>query len=267
MSVCGAKQIVGSREIGAFPFVRVDVGHHKVNFILRQVIHRGTFWNDTSNQLMILLAGTFLKSRVRVAEVDAGAFFTGSRVNLDALDIGELNTIVCQKDAEQQLKSLHTKDILDVIKGFHYIDRVLAVQKKGKLEVSLHTVKSEQNLAALLALDSIDLKEGKRQILHKQTLKIFKCTACFGFAYNNRVLILFLSRLHFGDSSGIHNTSIEQILMQISINLALGDGNPVLIGFYDVSNGLSLFQAIAYDLVHGAEFRQTHIDAFTAFGF
>ena len=91
-----------------FPTVGIDVGHHEVNILLRQMIKGGTGRKELADKLMVPFNLGLLSRGIRIAIEDMNIIMFNSR------RIRELSAVISKKNGEDgreaRLKTL-AKDI------------------------------------------------------------------------------------------------------------------------------------------------------------
>ena len=226
--------------VEAFSGKGVHVGHDASHIGLLQVIKRGSFFQDSPQNEVIVFHVAFLISRIRIAIKDFGSVATTDRTDFERDRVAELRPVVGQDEGKQHTEAVETEALFQLIEHVDDGLRGVSLAEEQPHHPAGVELQSQQYFPARTPDDAVHLHYRNILMFHSERLKIRISPSDATFLVDLVLNRLSSPRLHHAGTRHVSSFRAEKSGVDVAVHRFFSYRELILLRFKDVMNGLSL---------------------------
>ena len=229
--------------VEAFSGKAVHVGHDASHIGLLQVIKRGSFFQDSPQNEVIVFHVAFLISRIRIAIKDFGSVATTDRTDFERDRVAELRPVVGQDEGKQHTEAVETEALFQLIEHVDGGLRGVSLTEEQPHHPAGVELQSQQCFPARTPDDAVHLHYRNILMFHSERLKIRISPSDATFLVDLVFNGFSCSWLHHAETWHIASFRAKQSGVDVTVYGLFSYRELILLRFEDVMDGLSLLRS------------------------
>lgn len=167
----------------AVPAVGIDVVHHGVYVILREMVQGSAFRDEAPDELVVSFSGALLERGGGIAVEEPGTHGAIGR-ELDRLRVGELGAVVRKTDPEDGREQVMSQEFIKGREDPRHGSGGIGIPEEGEHQLSFGEMDGQEDLAALDAFNGIQLGHGDTGVVAEEGKKVLISAPDAAFGIN-----------------------------------------------------------------------------------
>ena len=226
--------------VEAFSGKAVHVGHNACHIGLFQLIKRGSFFQDSPQNEVIVFHMAFLVCRIWIAIKDFGSGLSTEWTDFERDRVAELRSVVSQNDGKQYTEAVEAEALFQLIEHVDDGLRGVSLAEEQPHHPAGVELQSQQCFPARTPDDAVHLHYRNILMFHSERLKIRISPSDAAFLVDLVLNRLSSPRLHHAGTRHVASFRAEKSGVDIAVHCFFSYRELILLRFKDVMNGLSL---------------------------